>query len=165
MVAAHHALREMTMMYSQGAFVRLAKPWSAPGRFQQTLKKWRRAQPTQPTTITKLQALLDTFVTEYNQRRPHRSLLHHATPATAYTTRPKATPSADRTGDSHDRVRTDRLDDTGCVTLRVNGRLHHIGIGRTHARTHSRGSGSFRCLETSQRGGCGIRTHDAGHPT
>jgi hypothetical protein len=22
------------------------------------------------------------------------------------------------------------------VTLRVNGRLHHIGIGRTHARTH-----------------------------
>jgi hypothetical protein len=22
------------------------------------------------------------------------------------------------------------------VTLRVNGRLHHIGIGRTHPRTH-----------------------------
>ena len=22
------------------------------------------------------------------------------------------------------------------MTLRVNGRLHHIGIGRTHARTH-----------------------------
>ncbi|MEJ7707571.1 MAG: hypothetical protein WKF82_10075 [Nocardioidaceae bacterium] len=25
---------------------------------------------------------------------------------------------------------------SGSVTLRVNGRLHHIGIGRTHARTH-----------------------------
>lgn len=28
------------------------------------------------------------------------------------------------------------LTDTGVVTLRVNGRLHHLGIGRTHARTH-----------------------------
>jgi transposase len=27
-------------------------------------------------------------------------------------------------------------DDTGGLTLRVHGRLHHIGIGRTHARTH-----------------------------
>jgi hypothetical protein len=44
--------------------------------------------------------------------------------------------SADRTGDHHDRVRHDRIDDTGVVTLRINGRLHHIGIGRTHARTH-----------------------------
>ena len=25
---------------------------------------------------------------------------------------------------------------TGCVTLRVNGRLHHIGVGRTHTGTH-----------------------------
>ena len=30
-------------------------------RFQQTMKKWLRAQPHQPTTITELQALLDTF--------------------------------------------------------------------------------------------------------
>jgi hypothetical protein len=58
------------------------------------------------------------------------------TPATGYQTRPKATPAADRTGDHHDRVRHDRVDDTGVVTLRINGRLHHIGIGRTHARTH-----------------------------
>ena len=26
-------------------------------------------------------------------------------------------------------------DDAGSITLRVQGRLHHIGIGRTHART------------------------------
>ena len=37
---------------------------------------------------------------------------------------------------THDRIRHDRIDDTGVVTLRHAGRLHHIGIGRTHARTH-----------------------------
>jgi len=105
-------------------------------RFQQTLKKWLRAQPTQPATLSQLQALLDQFTDEYNHRRPHRSLPHRSTPATAYAARPKATPDADRTGEVHHRVRTDRVDHTGVVTLRVNGRLHHIGIGRTHARTH-----------------------------
>jgi transposase InsO family protein len=105
-------------------------------RFQQTMKKWLRAQPDQPTTLEPLQALLEEFTTAYNQHRPHRSLPHRATPATAYTTRPKATPGTDRAGDTHDRVRFDRIDNVGTVTLRVNGRLHHIGIGRTHARTH-----------------------------
>ena len=61
-------------------------------RFQQTMKKWLRGQPDQPTTIDDLQALLDAFVEEYNDHRPHRSLEHRATPATVYTTRPKATP-------------------------------------------------------------------------
>jgi transposase InsO family protein len=105
-------------------------------RFQQTLKNWLAAQPAQPTTLTELQALLDTFTTIYNTRRPHRSLPHRATPATAYAARPKATPS-DRTADTHDRVRRDRIDTNGVVTLRHGGRLHHIGIGRTHARTHA----------------------------
>jgi transposase InsO family protein len=105
------------------------------GRFQQTLKNWLAAQAPQPATLTELQACLDTFTTVYNHQRPHRSLPHRATPATAYQARPKATPG-DRTTDTHDRVRTDRLDTNGCVTLRVHGRLHHIGIGRTYARTH-----------------------------
>jgi len=48
--------------------------------------------------------------------------------------RPKATPAADR--DTHDRVRTDKSNNTGCATLRLAGCLHHIGIGRTHAGTH-----------------------------
>jgi transposase InsO family protein len=104
-------------------------------RFQQTLKKWLRAQPTQPATIAELQTLLDAFVAEYNQRRPHRSLPHRATPATVYTTRPKAAPSTDRTADSHDRVRHDKIDKAGSVTLRVAGQLRHIGVGRTYART------------------------------
>jgi transposase InsO family protein len=103
-------------------------------RFQQTLKKWLRAQPTQPTTIGELQRLLDQFLDHYNQRRPHRSLPGQATPAAAYRSRPKAAP-ASRDADTHWRVRHDRVDTSGRVTLRHNGRLHHIGIGRTLART------------------------------
>jgi transposase InsO family protein len=104
-------------------------------RFQQTLKKWLRARPAQPTTIAELQSLLDVFADEYNQRRPHRSLRHRATPATAYAARPKATPTADRSTDSHHRVRHDTISKAGNATLRVDGRLRHIGIGRTHAGT------------------------------
>ena len=47
------------------------------------------------------QGLLDAFTVTYNTRRPHRSLPHRATPATAYAARPKATPG-DRTADTHD---------------------------------------------------------------
>lgn len=105
-------------------------------RFQQTLKKWLRAQPDQPTTITALQSLLDEFVDLYNHQRGHRSLPHRATPATRYETLPKALPANSRDADTQARVRHDRIDKTGCVTLRVNGQLKHIGIGRTHAQTH-----------------------------
>jgi transposase InsO family protein len=105
-------------------------------RFQATMKKWLAAQPTQPTTISQLQALLDEFTDENNHRRPHRSLPHQQTPAASYTTGPKATPTTNRDTDTHDRVRHDRVDEAGKITLRYNGRLHHIGIGRTHARTH-----------------------------
>jgi transposase InsO family protein len=61
-------------------------------RFQQTLKKWLRAQPAQPTDLAGLQALLDQFTSLYNTARPHRSLPHRATPAAAYAARPKAAP-------------------------------------------------------------------------
>jgi transposase InsO family protein len=104
-------------------------------RFQQTLKKWLRAQPRQPATLAELQILLDEFVEVYNTRRPHRSLPHRATPATVYTTRPKAIPSSDRSADTHNRVRRDKIDKAGSVTLRVAGRLRHIDVGRTYART------------------------------
>jgi transposase InsO family protein len=101
-------------------------------RFHQTLKKWLTSQP-RATTIPELQHHLDTFTELYNHRRPHRSLPNRATPATIYTARPKATP--DPAEHTHHRVRVDRVDSTGKLTLRHDGRLHHIGIGRTHART------------------------------
>jgi hypothetical protein len=56
--------------------------------------------------------------------------------AIAYAARPKAAPGADRLADTHDRLCQDKIDKAGCVTLRVNGRLHHIGVGRTHSETH-----------------------------
>jgi transposase InsO family protein len=104
-------------------------------RFQQTLKKWLAAQPVQPTTLAELQTLLDQFTTIYNHQRPHRALPHRATPAAAYDALPKALPATSRDHHAHSRVRHDRIDDSGVVTLRVAGRLHHLGVGRTHART------------------------------
>jgi hypothetical protein len=104
-------------------------------RFQQTMKKWLRVQPVQPATTTELQALIDAFVEEYNHHRPHRSLPHRATPAARYDTMPKALPGDSRDPDTHDRIRHDRVGKAGSVTLRHHGRLHHIGVGRTHAGT------------------------------
>ena len=105
-------------------------------RFQQTLKKWLRAQPHQPETIDQLQALIDLFVEAYNRRRPHRSLPHRATPAALYESLPKALPTESRDADTHDRVRVDKVSKTGNLTLRVHGKLRHIGVGRTHKGTH-----------------------------
>ncbi|CAB4963249.1 unannotated protein [freshwater metagenome] len=105
-------------------------------RFQQTMKNWLRAQPAQPATIDELQALLDRFRREYNQHRPHRSLPHRATPAALYDTTPKALPGPSRDADTHDRIRHDIVDKSGTVTLRIAGQLRHIGVGRTHTRTH-----------------------------
>ena len=103
-------------------------------RFHQTLKKWLRAQPQQPQTVAELQALCDHFVNYYNTRRPHRSL-NRRTPLAAYQARPKATPVGSTQPEPQPRVRRDVVDSDGKLTLRYNGRLHHIGIGRTHART------------------------------
>jgi transposase InsO family protein len=100
-------------------------------RFQQTLKKWLRARPP-AHTIAELQQQLDVFVEHYNHHRPHRSLPHRATPATIYNARPKAGPTG--RNDTDHRVRYDRISQ-GNVSLRINGELHHIGIGRTFDRT------------------------------
>ena len=104
-------------------------------RFQQTMKNWLTAQPTQPNTIPELQTLIDAFVQAYNHHRPHRSLEHRATPATAYQARQKAGPTADRSNDTHYRVLNDRVDNHGKLSLRLNGQMHHIGMGVEHART------------------------------
>lgn len=101
-------------------------------RFQQTMKKWLRTQPP-AATLTELQHELqhhiDAFVDVYNHHRPHRSLPHCSTPAVTYTTRPKAEPGTDQP-DSEHRVRRDRIN-SGRVSLRIDGHMHHIGLGRT----------------------------------
>jgi hypothetical protein len=84
-------------------------------RFQQTMKRWLTVRP-RAATIDQLQQLLDAFVDDYDHRRPHRSLQHHSAPAVAYTARPKASPDTDTGSDL--RVRHDRVDKAGKVTLR-----------------------------------------------
>jgi Integrase core domain len=96
------------------------------------MKTWLRAQHP-AATIDELQHQIDTFVELYNHHRPHRSLPHRATPATIYNTRPKATPD-NHQPDAQFRVRHDRVNN-GKVTLRINGELHHIGLGRPLDRT------------------------------
>jgi transposase InsO family protein len=101
-------------------------------RFHQTQKKWLAAQP-KASTVEDLQRQLDRFRRYYNTVRPHRAL-GRRTPAEAYAARPKATPTGPSI-DPHYRVRNDRIDSTGTVTLRHNSRLHHIGLGRRLAGT------------------------------
>jgi len=101
-------------------------------RFQQTEKKWLTAQPP-AKTIAGLQRQLSRFHRYYNDVRPHRAL-DRKTPGQTYTARPKATATGPYL-DPHSRVRHDRVDKAGTVTLRYNSRLHHIGIGRRHAGT------------------------------
>jgi transposase InsO family protein len=101
-------------------------------RFHQTEKRWLATQPP-ATTIARLQRQLDNFVAYYNTVRPHRALGRH-TPTDAYTARPKATPAGVVLDDAGWRVRHDVIDSCGKLTLRHNSQLHHIGIGRRHAR-------------------------------
>jgi integrase-like protein len=101
-------------------------------RFHQTLKRWLAPHP-RPTDLNHLQALLDTFRELYNTARPHRAVPQHRTPAQAYTALPKATPTTAPT--THFRIRHDTVDQFGKLTLRHASRLHHLGIGRTHAHT------------------------------
>jgi transposase InsO family protein len=101
-------------------------------RFHQTMKRWLRRQPT-TKDLAQFQGKLDWFRDYYNTRRPHRALGRRP-PAVAFEARPKAAPS--RPGlvvPSHCRVRRDRVDPNGRITLRYNSRLHHIGLGRRHA--------------------------------
>ena len=79
-----------------------------------------------------MQRQLDAFRAYYNTVRPHRAL-HRATPAQAYQARPKAAASGTPLIDGHYRVRHDKIDSNGKLTLRHNSRLHHIGLGRRHA--------------------------------
>ena len=102
-------------------------------RFHQTVKKWLDRQP-RPQTVRQLQALLDRFRDYYNTVRPHRAL-RRQTPEQAYQARPKAVPTGTPLDTGHYRVRHDRIDASGVITLRHNSRLHHIGLGRRHAGT------------------------------
>jgi transposase InsO family protein len=101
-------------------------------RFHQSLKRWLTQQP-RPATLTELQTQLERFRHIYNHERPHRALAGR-TPTIVYNLLPKTGPTGTNTGPHH-RLRHDRVDKTGAVSLRRAGRMHHISIGRAHAGT------------------------------
>jgi hypothetical protein len=98
-------------------------------RLHQTLKRFLRQQPA-ATSLAQLQAQLDAFRLYYNTRRPHRAL-DRQSPATVFESRLKAAPSAPSAPLDH-RVRRDKVDRFGKLTLRYPGRLRHIPVGAAH---------------------------------
>ena len=100
-------------------------------RFHQTLKKYLAKQPA-PTTKRQLQGQLDRFVEYYNVSRPHRSL-DRQRPIQVFNAREKAVPTGPKIDTTGYRVRRDKVDHHGVVTLRYHSRVHHIGVGRAYA--------------------------------
>jgi transposase InsO family protein len=100
-------------------------------RFHQTLKRWLAARAA-AGSAAELQTQLDQFRTIYNEQRPHRAL-GRQTPKQAFDATLKATPDS-KPLTVHYRVRRDIIDQFGKLTLRRAGTLHHLGVGRDHAR-------------------------------
>lgn len=100
-------------------------------RFHQTLKRWLAKQPA-ASSIVELQAQVDRFVAYYNDVRPHRAVGRRP-PLEVFHARDKARPSGPRVAvGAGVRVRRDRVDKVGRLTLRHRTRLHHIGVGAAH---------------------------------
>ena len=95
-------------------------------RFHQTLKRFLARQTPAPT-LAVLQLQLDAFRGYYNQQRRHRALAG-STPLVVFNARLKAKPEPTESP-THLRVRNDKVDRFGRVTLRYRSRLHHIGLG------------------------------------
>lgn len=98
-------------------------------RLHQTLKRYLARQPP-AQTLAELQGQLDAFVHYYNDIRPHRAL-GGRTPLQAYSARLKARP-AGASASTYFRVREDKVDAAGKVSLRYGSRLYKIGLGRAH---------------------------------
>src|SRR5438128_4665155 len=98
-------------------------------RFHQTVKRYLRKQAP-ARSIAHLQMQLDAFRAYYNQHRPHRAL-GRRTPLVAFNTRVKAKPALPEPTTDF-RVRHDKVDSCGRVTLRYLSVLRHIYIGRAH---------------------------------
>ena len=98
-------------------------------RLHQTLKRYL-AKQAPARGLTELQGQLDAFAHYYNAIRPHRAL-GGRTPLQAYSARVKARP-AGAAAKTYFRVREDRVDETGKVSLRYDSKLYKIGLGRAH---------------------------------
>jgi len=122
-------------LFALGIGVKHARPYHPQTcgkveRFHQTLKKHLAAQEGIETK-KQLQRALDRFGTYYNEVRPHREIAR-ATPASVYRAREKAGPKGAVVATDGRRLRLDKVDKKGTVTIRYRGRLHHIGIGAAY---------------------------------
>jgi transposase InsO family protein len=93
----------------------------------------KHTRPNHPTTTGKVERFqqtlkVDDFVGIYNHRRAHTAI-GKVPPAVAYQRLPKDQPGNNGAG-NHYRIRHDRIDKTGTVSLRRAGRMHHISLGR-----------------------------------
>lgn len=96
-------------------------------RFHQSLKRYLAKQDP-ASTKKQLQVQLDGFVDYYNRVRPHRAIGRRP-PIEVFEARERAYPTGPKIDAAGYRVRHDRIDKRGAVTLRHRGRLHHIGVG------------------------------------
>ena len=111
-------------------------------RFHQTMKAFLAKQPT-AGSIAELQAQVDRFVAYYNEVSPHRAR-ERRPPRAAFDARDKARPSGPRIlVGAGVRVRRDRIDKHGKVTLR------HRDPPASHRRgsTRTRASGSMMLMD------------------
>lgn len=100
-------------------------------RFHQTLKRYlQRQAPAE--NLAHLQLQLDAFRLYYNQQRPHRSV-DGRTPFQAFQARLKAGPSPANPLIQY-RIRRDKLDAGGRVTIRYLGQLRHLYVSYKHRR-------------------------------
>jgi transposase InsO family protein len=115
-----------TLLLALGVAYKHGRPYhpQAQGKVErshQTLKRFLAKQP-RPADIAELQALLDRSRAYYNNARPHRAI-GRRTPAEAYSAREKVFPKLPGVPGAHYRLRRDRLDKAGKVSLRYQSRL------------------------------------------
>jgi transposase InsO family protein len=100
-------------------------------RFHQTMKKSLTAAG-RPRSFADLESRVELFVEYYNAVRPHRAR-GRMTPRAAFDQRVKAGPTGVPVRDAGEfRIRHDRVDQSGKVTLRYGGKLRKLQIGRAH---------------------------------
>lgn len=98
-------------------------------RLHQTQKRWLAKQPP-ARSLAELQGQLERFRLHYNAHRPHRAL-GRRTPQEVFEAKVKAGPGS-MAPPVHFRVRYDRVDSSGKVSLRYDSRLLHIGVGNRY---------------------------------
>ena len=96
-------------------------------------KRWLAAQPAAGHHRPSCRPSSTGSATQYNQHRPHRSLAP-AHPGRGLHRHPQSGTRATTARPSHYRLRYDRIDNNGKISLRQAGRMHHLGIG-AHQRT------------------------------